>query len=136
MTTPFSLLLQISGLSHREAADFLAVRLDTVKSWSSGRNRCPDGAIKDMRGLIAGQRQAANEALAQIDELIRQHDAPDAIELGEPVDDDDAQTIGWPCVGAWQGMAARVVAGAPAGAVFAIVPRGSTPATSAAKIRP
>lgn len=135
MTTPFSLLLQISGLSHREAADFLAVRLDTVKSWSSGRNRCPDGAMGDMRGLIAGQRQSAKNALAQIDDLVRQHDAPDAVELGEPVDDADAQAIGWPCVGAWRGMAARLVAGAPTGVVFAIVPRGSTPATAAAKIK-
>lgn len=135
MTTPFSLLLHISGLSHREAADFLAVRLDTVKSWSSGRNRCPDGAIGDMLALVAKQERAAGEALAQINQMIATNGVPDTIELGEPVDDEDAQNIGWPCVGAWRGMAARVIAGAPAGGAFVIVPRGSTPATAAAKIR-
>lgn len=134
MTTPFALLLQLSGLSHREAADYLAVRLDTVKSWSSGRNPCPDGAIADMRWLIAQQERTAAETLAQIAQLKTDHGSPDAIELGEPLDDDEAQSIGWPCVGAWRGMAARVVANAPQGFTIQIVPRGSTPATRAAKL--
>lgn len=136
MTTPFSLLLQLSGISHRDAADFLAVRLDTVKSWSSGRNKCPDGAITDMRRLIAGQERTAAEALAQIAQLQTDHGSPDAIEFGEPLDDDDAQSIGWPCVGAWRGMAARVVANAPPEVQIRIVQRGSTLATQAALSAP
>ena len=133
MTTPFALLLQLSGLSHREAADFLAVRLDTVKSWSSGRNQCPDGAIADMRRLMAQQDRTAAEALAQIAQLKTDHGSPNVVELGEPVDDDDAQSIGWPCVGAWRGMAAHVVANAPPEVEIQIVQRGSTLATRAAK---
>lgn len=133
MTTPFALLLQISGLSQREAADFLCVRLDTVKSWSAGRNPCPDGAIADMRALIAKQARGAEEMLAQIKKMAGDHGAPDVIELGEPLEDLDAQDLGWPNVGAWRGMAARVIAGAPSGLVFNIVRRGSTPATAAAK---
>lgn len=132
MTTPFSLLLQLSGLSHREAAEFLAVRLDTIKSWSSGRNTCPDGALADMRRLIAKQDRAAVKALAQIAQLKTDHVSPDVVELGEPIDDNDAQSFGWPCVGAWRGMAARVVMACPRGVTIQIVPRGSTPATRAA----
>lgn len=133
MTTPFSLLLSLSGLSHREAGEFLCVRLDTIRSWSSGRNRCPDGALDDLKKLISKQARTASEALDQISRLETRHGSPDAVELGEPLDDDDAQSIGWPCVGAWRGMAARVMAGAPKGIVIAIVPRGSTPATAAAR---
>lgn len=133
MTTPFSLLLSLSGLSHREAADYMHVRLDTVKSWASGRNQCPHGAIADMRRLIAQQERTAAETLAQIAQLETDHGSPDAVELGEPIDDDDAQSIGWPCLGAWRGMAARVVRASQRGATIQIVPRGSTPATRAAK---
>lgn len=130
MTTPFALLVSLAGLSHREAGDFLSVRIDTVKSWSSGRNRCPDGALAELRALVAKQARTASEALAQIKRLEIGHGAPDAIELGEPASDKEAQSIGWPCVGAWRGMAARVVAETDTS--VEIVPRGSTPATRAA----
>jgi len=133
MTTPFSLLVSLAGLSQREAGDFLGVRIDTVKSWSSGRNRCPDGALAELRALFVKQAQTAQETLAEIERLEIGYGSPDAIELGEPVDDDDARSIGWPCVGAWRGMAARVVAGTDR--PVEIVPRGSTPATRAAARR-
>lgn len=132
-TTPFALLNLLAGLSQREAAEYLCVRPDTVKSWCAGRNACPEGAHRDMRDLIAKQKRAAAEAIAQIKRLSLDHGSPDVIELAEPVDDDDAQAIGWPSVGAWRGMAARVVLGAPH-VQFRIVPRGSTPATAAARI--
>lgn len=131
MTTAFSLLLSLSSLSHREAAELLCVRIDTIKSWSSGRNRCPDGALADMRDLIVKQERSAAEGLSQIARLAAEDRAPDLVELGEPIDDDDAQSMGWPCVGAWRGMAARVVA--DAAVPVSIVPRGRTTATKAAK---
>ena len=43
MKTTFAAAIQLCGLSQQEAADFLGVRLDTVKSWSSGRNPPPAG---------------------------------------------------------------------------------------------
>jgi len=131
MTTPFALLVSLAGLSHREASEFLCVRLDTVRSWSSGRNNCPVGALTDLCKLILKQERSALEALVQIEALESAHGAPDVIQLGEPVDDDDAQALGWPCVGAWRGMAARIVAKSPRR--VEIVPRGSTPATRAAR---
>lgn len=55
---------------------------------------------------------------------------PEKVELGYPSDDYEAKTLGWPCIGAWAGMAARIVAGSPATVV--LVPRGSTLATAGA----
>ncbi len=134
--TPFALLETLAGLSHREAAEFHRVRLDTVKSWAVGRNACPARVIAELRALIASQERAATESIAQIAALAAQESAPDGIELGYPTDDAEARSLGvagtpgWPCVGAWRALAARVVAGSSIPVV--LVPRGSTPATAAA----
>lgn len=127
--TPFGILASLAGLSHREAALVCGVRLDTVKSWSSGRNRAAAGAIDDLRALIARQERSAAEAVAQIAHLAQSHGAPDEIEIGYPADDYEAQALGWPCVGAWAAMAARVVAATPI--PIMLVPRGSTPTSAA-----
>jgi len=59
---------------------------------------------------------------------------PVAIGRGfEPVAFAEASALGWPCVGAWRLMAARVVAGAPV--PIALVPRGTTPAAATASRR-
>jgi hypothetical protein len=124
--TPFALLASLAGLSHREAGDFLSVRPDTVQSWAIGRRECPPGPLDELRGLIARQKKAADEAL----QLVVQN-APDEIELGFPAGDSEARDLGWPCVGAWGAMAARFIAACPAR--VRLVPRGSTPATAAAR---
>lgn len=106
--TPYRLLLSLSGLSQAEAADFHGVRLDTVKSWSAGRNRAPEGAISEVRDLIAKQARAADAALAKYREMVAEHGAPEAIDL-------TADALGgWPD-GAERMALARVVAGLPAG---------------------
>lgn len=128
--TPFGILASLSGLSHRETALVCDVRLDTIKSWASGRNRTPPGALDELRTLIARQERAAHEALAQITRLSKTHAPPDEIEIGYPADDHEAQSLGWPCIGAWAAMAARVIAASPA--PIKLVPRGSTPPTAAA----
>ena len=110
--TPYSLLSEFAGLSHREAADFHRVRLDTVKSWSAGRNRAPDGALTELRNLIALQDRAARQALDQI-AASTTGGGPDVVELNFPTDDDEARALGWPCVGAWRAVAARVLTQSP-----------------------
>lgn len=131
----YALLLQLSGLSQREAALFHDVRPDTVKSWSAGRNEAPAGAITELRDLIALQEKTAAETislianLALIANVARRADL-DEIELGYPADDHEAATLGWPCVSAWAAMAARVIAGC--GAPVRLAPRGSTLGTAAA----
>ena len=123
--TPFALLESLAGLSHREAAEFHRVRIDTVKSWAVGRNACPAGPLIELRALIVEQDRAARETTAII-----KRGKPDEIELGYPADDHEAQALGWPCVGAWAAMAARIAAATDIPVRF--VPRGSTPPTAAA----
>ena len=125
--TPFSLLLQLSGLTQREAATFLDSREDTVRSWSLGRRNAPPGVIEQMRDLIDRQEEAAVQAIRQI-EAMSDDMTPDEIEIGYPADDHEAQELGFPTVSAWGAMAARVIA--DIGADIRLVPRGST-ATSA-----
>ena len=123
--TPYALLLSLTGLSQREAGEFHTARIDTIKSWVSGRRSAPPGALAELRALIAAQTRAAAEALA-----IVRDGKPDEIELGYPANDHEARSLGWPCVGAWAAMAARVIAETDARA--SLVPRGSTPATAKA----
>lgn len=105
----------------------LNVRIDTVKSWSAGRNRTPDGVLATLRDLAHRIDKAATEALA----LIAEHRPPE-IELSYAVDDAEAQSLGWPCVGAQAAAFGRIVAGVPDGVKVVLVPRGSTTGTAAA----
>jgi hypothetical protein len=84
--------------------------------------------LAELRDLIQKQERAAREAIAQIEQVRSQHPAAE-IELGYPTDDHEAQGRGWPCVGAWRAMAARVVVAA---LPVRLVPRGSSLATAAA----
>ena len=123
--TPFALLSRLAGLSHREAAEFLGVRIDTVKSWAAGRNGCRQDVLDELRALLAAEARAADEALTIVGET-----ETEAIEIGYPASDAEASALGWPCVGAWGAMAARVIAGSDR--PTRLVPRGSTPASAAA----
>ena len=49
--TLVSALISACGLSNREAAKYLDVRLDTLHSWSSGRRTPPDGAVHQLAQL-------------------------------------------------------------------------------------
>lgn len=134
MVTLFSLLTHVCGLSQREVATTLRVRLDTAKSWATGRRQAPPEALDELVALAVRIETAANEALAQIETAAAQHGAPAAeIELGVASDDAEAQSIGWPCVGAQSACLALVVArGMKRGYRFRVTPRGSTVATAAA----
>jgi hypothetical protein len=134
MTTAFALICERCGLSHREAATFLNVRLDTVKSWSSGRNRAGDGVIAELRALYERIDRAAAEMIATIEKARADHGLPDIIELGIASDDYESQSLGWPCVGAQAACLGIVTA--RIGLPVAIVPRGSTLASAAAADAP
>ena len=133
MTTLFDLLAHACGLSQREATDFLRVRLDPIKSWTSGRRQAPQEALAELAALAAHIDTAAIEAVAQIDAMAAQHGAPPEIDLGVASDDAEAQSIGWPCVGAQCASLGLVVArGTKRGYRFRVSPRGSTVATASA----
>lgn len=102
--TLFSAILKLSGLSIREAADFLSVRPDTVKSWSSGKRTAPEGAYEQIHELLAKQEEAAGEAIS----LWKEKGEPEAIEMAVAGDNAEAQSIGWPSVGAQMATIVRV----------------------------
>lgn len=133
MTTTFTLLAGACGLSHREAAAFLDVRIDTVKSWSAGRNPVPAGVVAQLADLAQRIIAAADEAAEHTRELIGDGDAPEAIELGVASDDHEARTLGWPCAGAHKAVigwtAAHLIAD---GHAVEILPRGTTIASAGA----
>lgn len=112
MITPFALLLARCGLSHREAAQVLDVRLDTVKSWASGRNPTSPGAMDELRALYRRIETAAADALANRADP----DDPAIVDCLARTDA-DAALRGWPCVGAQAAVIGLVVAqGRPRGA--------------------
>ena len=127
--TLYALLLARCGLSHREAAAYHAVRLDTVKSWSAGRNRAPPGALAELRELYRAIERTAASALVEIGGIAGDAAAGE-IELGIATTEAEARELGLPCVGAHAALLGIVAARLDR--PVAIVPRGSTAATAAA----
>ena len=128
--TPIALLINLAGLSQREAAIVLSASPSSVDKMARGVRSAPPGVIAELRSLISQLEHAAATALQQATQLALDHGAPEFVELGYPADDYEAQQLGWPNVGAWRGMAARVVAASPW--PVKLVPRGATVGTAAA----
>ncbi|MGH7784858.1 MAG: hypothetical protein ACREO5_13580 [Candidatus Binatia bacterium] len=129
MPTAFSLLRERCSLSLREAADFLAVRPDTVNSWSSGRNPAPAGAIEELRALYKLIETAAEKSLIEIRALIKTQ-KPGQVEIGIAKSDKEARSLGFPCVGSHAAMIGIVAA--RLNYPVTVSPRGTTMATNAA----
>jgi len=60
--TTFKACLNLCGLSQAEAADFLDVSIDTVKSWCSGRANPPLGVWRLLASLFEQIEDAATGA--------------------------------------------------------------------------
>lgn len=91
--TQFKLLTMHCGLSITEAASFLNVSENTVKSWASGRRNVRDSVLNELRALA--------ENIAQVsDWLIDQSERESSWGLVLPQNDEDAKAIGLPCLGA------------------------------------
>jgi hypothetical protein len=108
--TPFALLLNLCGLSQREAAAFLNVRPDTVKSWGAGRNAAPVRVLDELRALHRQQRRAADKTLAQYRGMLAEHGPPEIIDLALAANDEAAKARGWPCIGAHAAVLGLVIA--------------------------
>ena len=120
MTTTFSLLCHVCGLSHKEAASFLGVRRDTCKSWSAGRNAAPDGALDRLAKLTESINESAKQVVAGLPK------EPTDMELGIAADDEEARELGWPYLGAHRAVIGTIAAKALlAGHRVEIVPHGS-----------
>jgi hypothetical protein len=75
------------GLSQTEAAALHGVRLDTVKSWSGGRNQVPNGAWQNLRDYEA--------AIVDRSEAIREEweDAGEIRDIDITLSSDDPQNL-------------------------------------------
>ena len=133
MTTLFAVLAQVCGLSHKEAADFLGVRVDTVKSWSAGRSQPPVGVLDELSLLATRIIAVADGVVGGIIAHAPGDPGAGVVELGVASDDHEAQDLGWPCVGAHRAAIGLAAARAMIeGYTVEIVPRGSTVSTAAA----
>lgn len=94
------------------------MRLDTVKSWSSGRNPTPHAVIVELRALYSKIETAAGELLKAAQELTKMHGEAAEIAIEIASNDREARKRGWPCVGAQR--AAYGIAAARSGAQFVI----------------
>jgi len=101
--TPFAVLAERCGLSQREAAEFLKVRLDTVKSWCAGRNVAKPAVLAELRMLYTNIQAAADKLARDNERLLeqqRERDIPQrAIVFGLAETDDVARAYGFPSQG-------------------------------------
>jgi hypothetical protein len=89
----------------------------------------PPGVWEQLRALYHQIERTAAETLQSIYSVAVQL-APDVIELGLASTDEEARSLGWPCVGAHAALLGLVVVRCHHPCV--IVPRGSTAATRVA----
>jgi len=82
--TLFSAILGHLGLSQPDAANYLDVRLDTIKSWCSGRRTPAIGAVDKLYKLAERIETAADHAVGLW------------LEQGEPDHIDFRVDPGWP----------------------------------------
>lgn len=132
MSTLFAAALAGLGLSQSEAAAYLDVRPDTVKSWCSGRRTPAPGAWAALHALARKQRLAAEAIVASIGEAKSIAGEPPAIiELAHP-SAAEIRRRGWPCEGVFVAVVRRAWE-AGDGAPIRLVERGSTEAVRAAE---
>lgn len=108
--TKFKILYTACGLSNSEAAELLNVRIDTVKSWSSGRNRAPAGVIRELINLTQRIQLSAEKAVEQILSITGESDT---IVLGLAINDEKAQTLGLPTAACQAALLGRVISMLP-----------------------
>jgi DNA-binding transcriptional regulator YiaG len=85
----FVALRVAAGLSQQDAAEFLNVRHDTIKHWSSARRPPPAGAVAQLLEVIRRQEVEAS-ALAPL--LAGAGDVDSHLATS----DEEAQARGWP----------------------------------------
>ena len=113
LVTPFSLLMEVCGLSSKEASTLFKVPHGVVKSWDNGKSIAPAEVLGELRWLHGQIVEAAGNQEREIVRDLAQYSPdglPQFIEIGYPANDVEAQAMGMPCVGAWRARAALLVA--------------------------
>ena len=111
LPTAFGLLAALCGLSQSAAAAALGVRLDTVKSWSSGRNPAPGGVLAELARLALQIEDAARQRLEEAGRQVGEPEAEAGVALHLVRTDAEARQRGFPSAGAQHAATARVLAG-------------------------
>lgn len=126
MKTAFALIREVVGLTSPEAALYLGVSLDTVKSWNSGRNTVPLGVMEQMKDLWEKLLAMAENTIEAIDGMLEQYNSPPTyLEYGIPESDAEAQEVtGLPTVSTVERLAGIIAAETEID--IKIVQRGST----------
>lgn len=117
MTSVYDMLRRRCGLSQQEAADLRGVRLDSVKSWCSGRREAPAEAVEQLRELEAtiARAGAAYARLVKAKATVVEETGLPLFCVAEPLDERQARAFGWPTSSAcWAAVAAAI----------ALLPRG------------
>ena len=123
--TIFSTLRAATGLSLFDTAAYLNVSQKNVERWVDGVREPPEGVIKEMSELVAMQTKVVVRQLS----FMKTNGVKQA-EIGYPVDDEEAKSMGWPCLGAVKVVLGRIIAGSDTSIILS--PRGSTSGTAAA----
>jgi len=105
MTSQFKLLKDLVGLSNQEAADFLDARIDTVKSWSSGRHDPPPAVLSELLTLWDQMQITVDDTIKTVERLAKKVGSDQTITL--EIDG------GWPCQGVKDRIVAQVIAELP-----------------------
>ena len=100
--TLFGALREAAGLSLQEAADFHGVRLDTIKSWTSGRRRAPPDAINKFRALLASQEVESLKLAPEVSNL-----SAEALAAMLTSDTTADAAIGWPSASVYNTILCR-----------------------------
>lgn len=128
MTNVYNVLREACGISQAEAAEFHSTRLDSVKSWCTGRRSAPQGVISDLQKL-ARRIQTAGMDHA---ELLKRMTKGDVYFIGISYDERDARALGFPSMSAQMRAVAIAISQLPDDSEVRIVERvrGHTPAPS------
>lgn len=83
--TLYAACLSHLGLSQSNAAALHGVRIDTVKSWATGRNRVPTGVWDDLRAYAGEIVAGAEDLAARMPEKVDRIEINDSEAAGTPL---------------------------------------------------
>jgi hypothetical protein len=124
MESVYNLLRETCGISQTEAADVHSTRLDTVKSWCSGRRPVPSGVIDQLGEIARDIHQAATEFAGKL-KRGTEKSGSNTFTIGLPKDETDARWCGFPCLGAHLRTIGLTIAQLPPDAEILLADRGS-----------
>jgi hypothetical protein len=136
MRTVYDLLRVRCGLSQQEAAEFHDVRLDTIKSWSAGRNEANPRVLAELRGLYQKIIHASGQLGARIDALKGDPSSTTEVTLGTAESETAARKLGFPCMGAHAAALGLAIATLGDDVAVALVPYRQGIETANAKDAP